>query len=284
MDANAESEIRHRQVNEPDVDEVDSDTGPEADLGGSGGKSVAETIGQDDSSKLEQAMGNHLSKRWKSWVIRGVFTWLMLGGFGLIIYGGPLALMLTTLCVQVKCFSEIINIGYAVYRVHNLPWFRSLSWYFLVTSNYFFYGESLIDYFGVLINSSELLPYLVKYHRFISFTMYVLGFVWFVLSLVKKYYMRQFSLFAWTHIALLMVVTQSYLVIQNMFEGLIWFIMPIMMVVINDCMAYMFGFFFGKTPLIQLSPKKTWEGFIGGGISTGQFGCGNSKMMGLKHR
>lgn len=103
-------------------------------------------------------------------VIRGVFTWLMIGGFGLIIYGGPLALMLTvgfqfspykifilykksvklihfisrvctrlfnlifffylqTLCVQVKCFSEIINIGYAVYRVHNLPWFRSLSWY-----------------------------------------------------------------------------------------------------------------------------------------------------------
>ena len=54
---------------------------------------------------------------------------------------------------------------------------------------------------------------------------------------------------------------------QNMFEGLIWFIMPIMMVVINDVMAYMFGFCFGKTPLIQLSPKKTWEGFIGGGVS-----------------
>jgi len=53
-----------------------------------------------------------------------------------------------------------------------------------------------------------------------------------------------------------------------MFEGLIWFIMPIMMVVINDVMAYMFGFCFGKTPLIQLSPKKTWEGFIGGGVST----------------
>jgi len=52
-----------------------------------------------------------------------------------------------------------------------------------------------------------------------------------------------------------------------MFEGLIWFIMPIMMVVINDVMAYMFGFSFGKTPLIQLSPKKTWEGFIGGGVS-----------------
>merc|ERR1711944_74861 len=188
--------------------------------------------------------------------------------------------MLTTLCVQVKCFSEIINIGYAVYRVHNLPWFRSLSWYFLVTSNYFLYGESLMDYFGVLINRTEVLPLLVRYHRFISFTMYVIGFVWFVLSLVKKYYMRQFSLFAWTHVALLIVVTQSYLIIQNMFEGLIWFIMPIMMVIINDIMAYMFGFAMGRTPLIQLSPKKTWEGFIGGGISTviialglGHFAC-----------
>lgn len=37
-------------------------------------------------------------------------------------------------------------------------------------------------------------------------------------------------------------------------------------------MAYMFGFFFGKTPLIQLSPKKTWEGFIGGGFATVVFG------------
>jgi len=264
MDASTETEIRKRQFNDFDADEIDSDA-PETVLESK--KSVADVIGQDDSSKLEEALGS-LPKRWKNWLIRGFFTVVMIGGFGVIIYGGPLALMLTTLCVQVKCFSEIINIGYAVYRVHNLPWFRSLSWYFLVTSNYFFYGESLIDYFGVLINSSEFLPHLVKYHRFISFTMYVLGFVWFVLSLVKKYYMRQFSLFAWTHVALLMVVTQSYLVIQNMFEGMIWFIMPIMMVIINDCMAYMFGFFFGKTPLIKLSPKKTWEGFIGGGIST----------------
>lgn len=40
------------------------------------------------------------------------------------------------------------------------------------------------------------------------------------------------------------------------------------MIVINDVMAYVFGFFFGRTPLIKLSPKKTWEGFIGGGFST----------------
>jgi phosphatidate cytidylyltransferase len=44
------------------------------------------------------------------------------------------------------------------------------------------------------------------------------------------------------------------------------------MIICNDIMAYVFGFFFGKTPLIKLSPKKTWEGFIGGGFSTVVFG------------
>lgn len=85
--------------------------------------------------------------------------------------------------------------------------------------------------------------------------------------------------FAWTHVTLLIVVTQSYLIIQNMFEGLIWFVVPVSMIVANDVMAYLFGFFFGKTPLIKLSPKKTWEGFIGGGISTVLIGCVISQYL-----
>lgn len=64
-----------------------------------------------------------------------------------------------------------------------------------------------------------------------------------------------------------------------MFEGLIWFVVPVSMIVANDVMAYLFGFFFGKTPLIKLSPKKTWEGFIGGGISTIFIGCVISQYL-----
>ena len=41
-----------------------------------------------------------------------------------------------------------------------------------------------------------------------------------------------------------------------------------MCVIVNDITAYLFGIFFGKTPLIKLSPNKTWEGFIGGIIGT----------------
>lgn len=227
------------------------------------------------TDKIPNVLSSALSgvpERWRNWIIRGIFTWILIGIFGLVIYGGPLALMMATLVVQVKCFEEIINIGYAVYRIHGLPWFRSLSWYFLVASNYFFYGESLVDYFGVAISRTDYLRFLITYHRFISFCLYIVGFVWFVLSLVKKYYMKQFSLFAWTHVALLIVVTQSYLIIQNIFQGLIWFIIPVSMIVCNDVWAYIFGFFWGKTPLIQLSPKKTWEGFIGGGVATIIFG------------
>ncbi|KRZ55421.1 Phosphatidate cytidylyltransferase 1, partial [Trichinella nativa] len=77
-----------------------------------------------------------------------------------------------------------------------------------------------------------------------------------------------FLQFAWTHVTLLLIVAQSYLIIQNIFEGTIWFIVPVLLIICNDMTAYLFGFFFGRTPLIKLSPKKTWEGFLGGAFST----------------
>ncbi|PAV91049.1 hypothetical protein WR25_01260 isoform C [Diploscapter pachys] len=209
-----------------------------------------------------------LPPRWRNWVVRGVFTIIMVSSFTYIVNRGTTWLMFLVFLIQFKCFQEIINIGLAVYRMYNFPWFRALSWYFLVTSNYFFFGESLIDYWAIILRKDNFLHFLVAYHRLISFSLYCIGFVWFVLSLRKGYYMRQFSLFAWTHITLLLIVSQSFFIIQNIFQGIIWFLVPVSMIVCCDIMSYMFGFFFGKTPLIKLSPKKTWEGFIGGAFST----------------
>jgi len=42
----------------------------------------------------------------------------------------------------------------------------------------------------------------------------------------------------------------------------------ILMIWTNDTMAYMVGSFIGKTPFSPISPKKTWEGTIGGAILT----------------
>lgn len=42
----------------------------------------------------------------------------------------------------------------------------------------------------------------------------------------------------------------------------------ILMIWINDTMAYLVGSFIGKTPFSTISPKKTWEGTAGGAILT----------------
>ncbi|MCO5572487.1 hypothetical protein L7F22_026242 [Adiantum nelumboides] len=74
--------------------------------------------------------------------------------------------------------------------------------------------------------------------------------------------------YAWTHMILFVVFTQSAFTVANIFEGIIWFLLPASLIVINDIAAYICGFFIGRTPLIKLSPKKTWEGFVGASIVT----------------
>ncbi|XP_070185160.1 phosphatidate cytidylyltransferase, photoreceptor-specific-like [Littorina saxatilis] len=235
--------------------------------------------GSDKTTEALDSALKDINPRWRNWIIRGIFTWVMIFGFAFIIYLGPLALVTVIFALQIKCFHEIITIGYIVYRSLKLPWFRVLSWYFLFTSNFFFFGESMTDYFGLLLSRRDFLQPFVKYHRFICFSLYVAGFVGFVCSLVKKHYLKQFTLFGYTHVVLLLVVAQSHLIVQNVLEGFVWVLVPSSMIICNDIMAYMFGFFFGKTPLIKLSPKKTWEGFIGGAISTIVFGILLSHAM-----
>lgn len=48
------------------------------------------------------------------------------------------------------------------------------------------------------------------------------------------------------------------------FSGQIIVILLVVSIWINDTMAYLVGSFIGKTPLTAWSPKKTWEGTLGG--------------------
>uniref|UniRef100_A0A914M498 phosphatidate cytidylyltransferase n=1 Tax=Meloidogyne incognita TaxID=6306 RepID=A0A914M498_MELIC len=60
---------------------------------------------------------------------------------------------------------------------------------FLLTSDYFFFGESLIDYWGLVLRKDRFLFALIVHHRLISFVLYCFGFIWFVLSLQKGFYL-----------------------------------------------------------------------------------------------
>ena len=106
-----------------------------------------------------------------------------------------------------------------------------------------------------------------------------LGFVFFVGSLQKGDYRLQFTQFAWTHMALYFLIVQAHFVINNIFEGMIWFFIPVSLVITNDIFAYVCGITFGRTQLIQLSPKKTVEGFIGAWICTIIFGYGMTNIL-----
>lgn len=72
--------------------------------------------------------------------------------------------------------------------------------------------------------------------------------------------------------ALLIIVVQAHFIMNNIFEGLIWFFLPAALVITNDIWAYICGITFGRTQLIKLSPKKTVEGFVGAWLMTVIFG------------
>ena len=51
---------------------------------------------------------------------------------------------------------------------------------------------------------------------------YIAGFMWFILTLKKKMYKYQFGQYAWTHMILIVVFTQSSFTVANIFEGIFW--------------------------------------------------------------
>lgn len=97
--------------------------------------------------------------------------------------------------------------------------------------------------------------------------MYVTGFIIFLFTL-RKPFMLRFRALAFNHIVLFIVVIQGIMITKNVMNGLFWFVFPAFLVVTNDIMAYVFGKLIGKHKITELSPNKTWEGYIGGVFST----------------
>lgn len=63
--------------------------------------------------------------------------------------------------------------------------------------------------------------------------------------------------------------SEGILIFGNLFTLDLGWVLPVVMIAaiwINDTMAYMVGSVIGKTPFSSISPKKTWEGTLGGAI------------------
>jgi phosphatidate cytidylyltransferase len=78
-----------------------------------------------------------------------------------------------------------------------------------------------------------------------------------------------YSLFGILYISLplaLLINLRNYWENENIDLNLVIPLLVIFTLWVNDTMAYIVGSFIGKTPFSPISPKKTWEGTIGGVI------------------
>lgn len=99
----------------------------------------------------------------------------MIAGFFVAMFSGHIYVIAIVTAIQIMSFKEVIAIANVPSKEKNLRFTKSLNWYFLATTMYFLYGESVIYYFKhVLLVDRVLLPF-ATHHRFISFVLYVMG-------------------------------------------------------------------------------------------------------------
>ncbi|SGZ51121.1 CIC11C00000000418 [Sungouiella intermedia] len=210
-----------------------------------------------ETPKEKLPVVNEREKKKQTFITRTIWSLVMILGFVVTILLGHVPLIGIVLLFETLTFKEIIALTSEPARDKNIPWNKSLNWYLLVCTMYYLDGESFFLFLG---------------ETFVSYGLYILGFVLFVWTLKKGFYKFQFMSLCITHTTLILVVFQAHLIIENIFNGIIWFLLPVSLVIVNDIFAYLCGITFGKTQLIEISPKKTVEGFVGAWFCTGAAG------------
>lgn len=88
---------------------------------------------------------------------------------------GHLYILAIVTAVQVITFKEVIAIANVPSREKKLQFTKGLNWYFLATTMFYLYGESVIYYFKHIVVVDAFLGPITTHHRFISFMLYVFG-------------------------------------------------------------------------------------------------------------
>ncbi|KAL4465958.1 hypothetical protein ABPG74_004195 [Tetrahymena malaccensis] len=239
---------------------------------------LTDDFSEEEMEKLEQTNNEQTQKTMRNVPIpvqglsnakvRTIYTLIMLFFFILIIAAGAFYCALLITAITTGIFREIINLKRKTSREYRIPYFNLVNWYFFIVGVFYFYGAFYTSKISEEVAIPDYVRSILNYHKFASFSLWIFGFLAFVLSLTQGFYRYQFRLFGWTHLTILIVVAQTSVIVSNLYYGLVWFILPALLVITNDIFAYIFGKLFGKTKLIQLSPNKTWEGFIGGFFSS----------------
>ena len=199
---------------------------------------------------------------------RTIWTIGLISSFFSIIAAGHFYCSVLVILLVGAIFYEITKLKRNHEKEHRLPFFFALRWYFFMVTLFYFLKVFLPVQLNRLAVQNPSIEFVLKYHQLISYALILFGLVMFVLSLRRFTLRYQFQQLSWAIVTLLICVIQASAHIANIYNGLVWFLLPTLLVIVNDIFAYLFGITIGKTPLIKLSPKKTLEGFIGGSIAT----------------
>jgi phosphatidate cytidylyltransferase len=228
---------------------------------------------EGNASKGVTAAQAEEAEKKKSKFLKRLFVgWAMIFFFFFVIFSAHVYVVLILMAMHVAVFKEMITVRYNAEQAKAVPLFRTIQWAWFLVAMYYTYGNALYDW--SLRHEAErgIFHLYVRYHDWITFGAYSLLFVITVLHFKKGSYKYQFSQLTWTLLTIVWTLLTVARGMRLVFGGLIWYVLSSSLIACNDTFAYFCGRAFGKKyinrPFLELSPNKTWEGFIGGGICT----------------
>lgn len=208
-------------------------------------------------------------------ILTRIFSGLVLiSVFNLCVYCGHLYVCLLVLFCEVVMFRELVKVRYhanfSTIR-DTIPLFRTTQWLWFVVAIFYTYGDFISE---IIKNNPQMHRFwpFANYFGTLAFFLYSSTFVLTISTMQVGHIKFQLNQLCWTLMVICITVGQMKYIMHNIFNGLFWFVFPILAVVVNDIMAYVCGMTCGRKfihrSFIPFSPNKTWEGFIGGGICT----------------
>jgi len=176
--------------------------------------------------------------------------------------------------IELLLFRELVRVRYNAHYdtiKDRIPFFRTTQWGWFIVAICYTYADFVSD----VLQSNARTHHLISYTQYMStilFALYSGVFVLTISTLQPGYIKFQMNQLCWTTLVICLTVGQLKYVFHNIYNGLIWFVLPCCLVFTNDIMAYVSGMTWGRKfvhrPFLALSPNKTWEGFLGGWIFT----------------
>ena len=114
-------------------------------------------------------------KKKQTFITRTIWTIVMIAFFFGSMFSGHIYMLIIVTAVQIISYKEVIAIANVPSRARSLRFTKTLNWYFLGSTMYFLYGESVIYYFKHIVLVDKVLLPFATHHRFISFMLYVMG-------------------------------------------------------------------------------------------------------------